>query len=78
MFTRLRSLTCGGCLAQFARTRICETPVQFMKRVKRAEEFMNSPDFAAKDGGRGLEGLAKDMLARCDEVIYRKGERIPK
>ena len=59
-------------------TRICETSVQFMKRPKRVEEFMNSPDFAAKDGGRGLEGLAKDMLARCDEVIYRKGERIPK
>ena len=63
---------------EFVCTRICETPVQFMKRVKRAEEFMNSPDSAAKDGGRGLEGLAEDMLARCDEVIYRKGERFPK
>ena len=28
--------------------------------------------------GRGLEGLAKDLKWRCEEVVRLKGERIPK
>ena len=48
-----------------------------MARVRKVEEFMNSESFAAKDGGRGLAGLAKDLKLRCMEVLERKGERIP-
>ena len=32
----------------------------------------------AAPGGRGLEGLAKDLRSRCTELIRRKGERLPK
>ena len=38
---------------------------------------MNSAEFAAKDG-TGLEGLAKDLRNRCEEVVKNKGERLPK
>ena len=62
----------------FACARLDETSAQFMARMKRVEAFMNSPDFAAKRNGRGLAGLAKELRWRCQEVIRRKGERIPK
>jgi hypothetical protein len=62
----------------FACTRLGETPSQFAKRMKKVENFMNSSAFAASDGGRGLEGLAKDFPARCKQVISRGGQRIPK
>ena len=38
---------------------------------------MNSKSFAA-DGGRGLEGLAKELLGRARELVKRRGERLPK
>ena len=38
---------------------------------------MNSAEFSGPDG-RGLLGLAKDLRSRCQEVVRRKGERIPK
>ena len=47
--------------ADFACTRLGETPQQFAKRVKKVECFMNSGAFAKANGGRGLEGLAKDL-----------------
>ena len=50
---------------------------QFIARMRKVEAFMNSAAFAAKDGGRGLAGLAKDLKVRCMEVLERKGERIP-
>ena len=59
-------------------TRLGETPLQFAQRMKKVEAFMNSPAFAKADGGRGLMGLARELPARCDEVIKRKGARIPK
>ena len=62
---------------EFPCARLNETPAQFMARVRKVEEFMNSESFAAKDGGRGLAGLAKDLKLRCMEVLERKGERIP-
>ena len=46
--------------------------------MQKVEDFMNSDAFAAEDGGRGLPGLAKEMLDRCAEVVKRKGDRIPK
>ena len=62
---------------EFTCSRLDETPPQFMLRMKRVEEFMNSPDFASP-GGRGLPGLARELRARCLQVIQRKGERLPK
>ena len=64
--------------SDFACTRLGETPLQFAQRMKKVEAFMNSPAFAKADGGRGLMGLARELPARCDEVIKRKGARIPK
>ena len=44
---------------------------------EKVETHLNSPDFCMP-GGRGLDGLARDMRARCAEVVKRKGQRIPK
>ena len=62
----------------FTCSRLDESPVQFMDRMKCVEDFMNSPNFAKAGGGRGLAGLARELRGRCEEVIARKGERIPK
>ena len=43
--------------------------------MHRVERFMNSQAFAREGGGRGLQGLARSLRERCDEVIRRKGER---
>jgi len=64
--------------SDFMCTRLCETPAQFRSRMKRVEEFMNSPGFARADGGRGLAGLARELLERCERVKQEKGGRIPK
>jgi len=61
----------------FASTRLHETPAQFVERLKKVEKYLNSPDFAA-DGGGGLLALAKSLPERCEDVIRRKGTRIPK
>ena len=52
--------------------------VVFMARAKKVEKFMNSKRFAAGKDGQGLQGLARDLRARCREVVSRQGERIPK
>ena len=62
----------------FACTRLGETRSQFAVRMKKVERFMNSEAFAKQDGGRGLEGLAKELRHRCELVIKSKGQRIPK
>ncbi len=46
--------------------------------MQKAEDYMNSSTFAASGGGRGLEGLARELRERCVEVKRRQGERIPK
>ena len=54
-----------------------ETEQQFRLRMRKVERHMNSTAFAAV-GGRGLLGLCKGMRSRCEDVIRRGGERIPK
>ena len=54
-----------------------ETVAHFTARMKKVEAHLNSPEFRMP-GGRGLDGLARDMHARCAEVVKRKGQRIPK
>lgn len=61
----------------FASDKVYETPTQFSRRMQKVEDFLNSDDFAAPNGG-GLAALAKEMRARCQKVIDLKGERIPK
>ena len=63
---------------EFPCTRLHESPAQFKQRMQKVEDYMNSDNFAADNGGRGLPGLAKELLGRCKEVIKRQGERIPK
>ena len=60
-----------------AHRKIYETPEHIVTRMKKVETHMNSASFKAPDG-RGLEGLAKDLKWRCEEVVRLKGERIPK
>ena len=62
----------------FTCLRLDETPSRFIARMEALQTFMNSPNFARKGGGRGLGGLAQGLRSRCEEVIARQGERIPK
>ena len=62
----------------FACRQLHETRAQFVLRAKLVEKYMNSRQFQAKHGGRGLLGLAEDLRSRCQSVIDKKGERIPK
>ena len=65
-------------LEQEYRTMSLNEPVaRFTARMKQVEAHLNSPDFRAA-GGRGLDGLARDLLWRCDEVVRLKGGRLPK
>ena len=58
---------------------LCEFALaQFAARMEAVQAFMNSPGFAREGGGRGLAGLARELRSRCELVISRKGERIPK
>ena len=63
---------------EFTCSRLDETPKQFIARIEAVQNFMNSPDFARAGGGRGLAGLARELRIRCEEIIARQGERIPK
>ena len=45
--------------------------------MEQVEDHMNSPTFAVF-GGSCLEGLAKELRNRCEEVVRRRGERLPK
>ena len=56
---------------------LCETPRHFRERMRKVENHCNSKDFVAADG-RGLHALAKSLRDRCQQVIDREGERIPK
>ena len=45
--------------------------------MRRVEDHLNSPAFAAA-GGRGLDGLARELHARCEQLVRLKGERLAK
>ena len=60
----------------FPCTHIHESAKQFAKRMAKVEDHMNS---AAFDAGRaGLQGLSRHLHSRCEDVVRRKGERLPK
>lgn len=62
----------------FACRRLHETVGEFKVRSKKVERYMNSKKFAKEGQGRGLLGLAKDLRARCKDLVKRQGERLPK
>ena len=61
----------------FCHSDLHESPAHFKRRMQKVEDHMNSPAFAAADGG-GLPSLAKDLRERCELLIELKGERLPK
>lgn len=63
---------------EFPCTRLGESRNQFAQRMGRVVDFMNSEAFSENCGGKGLAGLAKDLRSRCECLIARRGERLPK
>ena len=45
--------------------------------MQKVVRHMNSADFARDAAGGGLPSLARDLRARCEQVILLKGERLP-
>ena len=62
---------------EFAHRQVHETPEHFKVRMDKVVRHMNSAAFVAC-GGSGVSGLAKQLRDRCEEVVRRKGERLPK
>ena len=52
-----------------------ETRNQFARRMAKVESFLNSDDFAARDGG-GLTTLAQRLQRRCAQVVELQGGRL--
>jgi hypothetical protein len=62
---------------KFVCLRVGETSPQFKQRMNKVQDYMNSEEFAREPDGRGLPGLAKDLRARCEQLLDKKGERLP-
>ena len=60
---------------RFPRSTPGETRARFATRMSKVQEYINSSDFRAKDGG-GLNALAKSLRERCRRVSLLKGERL--
>ena len=59
----------------FACTKVCETELQFRARMAKDVDYMNGPDFSAKDG-RVLLGICKALRPRCEELVACSGGRL--
>jgi hypothetical protein len=62
---------------KFRSDKLAETHVHFGRRMQKVVRHMNSADFARDAAGGGLPSLARDLRARCEQVILLKGERLP-
>ncbi len=62
---------------ELAHNKLRQSPAHFAQRMQQAADHMNSPEFAALGGGKGLMGLAKELRSRCVEVVKRQGQRLP-
>ena len=60
---------------RFPRSTPGETRNRFKTRMQRVEDYMNSNEFAARDGG-GLGSLAACLHERCSRVSALQGERL--
>ena len=62
---------------KFRSDKLAETHAHFGQRMQNVVRHMNSADFARDAAGGGLPSLARDLRARCKQVILLKGERLP-
>ena len=60
---------------RFPRSTPGEMRARLANRMSKEQEYINSSDFTAKDGG-GLDALAKSLRERCRRVSLLKGERL--
>ena len=60
---------------RFPRSTPGEMRARFATRMSKVQEYLNSSDLRAKDGG-GLDALAKSLRERCRRVSLLKGERL--
>ena len=50
-----------------------ETRVRFANRMRKVENYMNSSEFTARDGG-GLASLAESLRERCRRLAFLEGD----
>ena len=60
---------------RFPRSTPGETRARFARRMSKVQDYMNSTDFKARDGG-GLAALAQSLRERCRRVCLLEGERL--
>ena len=60
---------------RFPRSTPGETRAKFARRIAKVQEYMNSSEFQARDGG-GLASLAEALRERCRRLVFLKGERL--
>ena len=60
---------------RFPRSTPGETRARFATRMAKVQDYMNSSEFKAQDGG-GLAALAESLRERCRRVSLLKGERL--
>ena len=64
-----------GLSHRFPRGTPGETRNRFANRMMKVADYLNSKEFAARDGG-GLESLAQDLRSRCARIVDLEGERL--
>ena len=60
---------------RFPRSTPGETRSRFANRMAKVQEYMNSAEFKARDGG-GLASLAESLRERCRLLALLNGERL--
>ena len=60
---------------RFPRCSPGETRSRFANRMQKVQAYMNSEEFAARDGA-GLASLAESLRDRCRRLVLLKGERL--
>ena len=60
---------------RFPRASPGETRGRFAGRMQKVEDYMNSREFTARDGG-GLLSLSDSLRDRCQRLVLLKGERL--
>ena len=60
---------------RFPRCSPGETRPRFANRMQKVQAYMNSEEFAARDGA-GLASLAESLRDRCRRLVLLKGERL--
>ena len=64
-----------GLSHRFPRTTPGETRNRFAARMEKVVAYLNSSEFAARDGG-GLEALSQSLRNRCERLRDLGGERL--